>query len=433
GVNQTNSSQFGGSGNYFLNSTEDSGTSWQDLTNEYKGDVATKPVKSDAWASSGLNVTSVYDLKFNPYSTDDIYAAYADIHGARSTDHGQSWEILPSTVNSIYDYAFADANTVFMVNGSQHDWPYLSLSLKGSGGVFKSTSKGDNWTRLTAAAGDFDRQYLSVGYDGASDTIYAGSQQKGILRSTDGGANWAWFNAGLPSKLTGHEYGMDLVIPQIEVLSNGNVYALVSGARPEITAAQVAEFGLQSNEYIADTSEGPAKYFSWINAAQTGIYFLDVQNGSQTWQLLRGTIDTNTLGNWNPNHLPWRRPMSFAVDPSNTNVLWMTDMEGRTWQEGAAGIWKSVDHGTTWKLMQKHTFALDINIAPGDSNYIAVAGPQSWGNGGMQITKDGGVTWTEDERPQLQNNGHSVCFDPVDTNKVIYGYSGGGMLFGDKL
>ncbi len=437
-VNQTDSSQFGGSGNFFLYATKDTGSKWEDLTNEYKGTTPTSPVKSDEWASSGLNVTSVYDLKFNPYSTDDIYAAYADIHGARSTDHGQTWTILPSTANSIYDYAFADANTVFMVNGSQHDWPYLSLTLKGVGGVFKSTNKGDTWTRLTEAntttvESEFDRQYLSVAYDGPNNTIYAGSQQKGVLRSTDDGANWAWFNAGLPTKLDGHDYDLELVIPQIEVMSNGNVYALVTGVRPQLTAAQVADFGLQSNEYIADTSEGTTKYFSWINADKTGIYFLDVQNGSQTWQLLRGTIDTNTLGNWNSDHQPWRRPMSFAVDPNNTNVLWMTDMEGRTWQQGAAGVWKSIDHGTTWKLMQKHTFALDINIAPGDSNYVAVAGPQSWGAGGMHITKDGGVTWTEDERPQLQNNGHSVCFDPVNTNKIIYGYSGGGMLFGDKL
>ncbi len=441
GINQTDSSQFGGSGNFFLYATKDTGSKWEDLTNEYEGTAPTSPVKTDEWSSSGLNVTSVYDLKFNPYSTDDIYAAYADIHGARSTDRGQTWSILPSTANSIYDYAFADANTVFMVNGSQHDWPYKSLSLKDEGGVFKSTNKGDNWTRLTAGGGDFDRQYLSVAYDGTSDTIYAGSHKKGILRSTNGGVDWAWFNAGLPSTFNGTSFAMDLVIPQIEVMANGNVYALVTGVRPALTLAQINEFGLQPNEYITDNSGATTQYFSWINAKETGIYLLDVQNGSQTWQLLRGTVDTASHESWNANHQPWKRPMSFAIDPANdddtdisNNVLWLTDMEGRTKQLGATGIWKSINNGVTWKFMRQHTFALDINIDPHDSNYIAVAGPISWGNGGMHISKDGGATWVVDARPQLQNNGHSVCFDPAqDSDKVIYGYFGGGMLFGDKL
>lgn len=57
----------------------------------------------------------------------------------------------------------------------------------------------------------------------------------------------------------------------------------------------------------------------------------------------------------------------------------------------------------------------------------------SWGNGGIFVTKDGGQSWTMDERAPLQDNAHSICFDPMNNTKVIYGYSGGGMLYGDRL
>ncbi len=435
GVNQLNSAQYGGSGNYFLYGTENTGNEWLDLTNEYEGTTPDSPVKSDLWSPSGLNVTSVYDLKFNPANSNDIYAAYADIHGARSTDHGATWQILPSSANSIYDYAFnpTDANTIYMVNGTRHDWPYQELTTVAEGGVFKSSNKGDSWERLTPAQSTFDRQYLSLGFHAPSNTLYAGSHSDGIARSTDGGQSWEKFNVGLPSNLNGQTYAMDLVVPQIEVMSNGNVYALVTGIRPQITAQQISDFGLQPNQYITDNSGATTKYYSWINSAQTGIYFLNVVDNATTWTLLRGTVDTASHGSWDADHQPWKRPMSFAVDPNNTNVLWLTDMEHKTFQSGATGIWKSIDNGATWKFMQQHTVPLDINIDPSNSNYVVVAGSVTWRNGGMQVTKDGGETWTQDERPQLQNNGHSVSFDPQHPDKIIYGYSGGGMLYGDKL
>ncbi|MBM96604.1 MAG: hypothetical protein CMI09_12265 [Oceanospirillaceae bacterium] len=435
GINQLNSQQFGGSGNFFAHATEDGGTHWKDLTNEYQGVSPNAPAGNDPWSTGGLNVTSVYDIKFHPANNSDIYAAYADIHGVRSTDHGATWQILPNDQNSIYDFAFdpADANTVFMVNGSQHDFPFRDLSLVGAGGVYKSTNKGSNWQRLTPNNADYNRQYLSIGYDASRDHIYAGSHSDGISRSLDGGVTWEKFNTGLPAVKPGTSYAMDLVIPQIEVLANGNVYALVTGVRPELTAAEVTQLNIPQNELITDTSSGTPQYYSWINNAYTGIYLLDVANGATSWQLLRGNIDLSSHGNWNVNHQPWNRPMAFAIDPNNSNTLWLTDMEPRTVQPGATGIWKSTNGGQNWSFVQQHTFGLDINVAPDDSNYVVVAGPEGWGNGGMWVTKDGGQTWAADDRAPLQNNAHSVCFDPADNSKIVYGYFGGGMLYGDRF
>ena len=438
-VNQLNSAQFGGSGNFFLHGTETTGSKWQDLTNNYKGTTADSPLKSDEWSTSGLNVTGVYDVKVNPANSNDIYVSSADIHGVRSVDHGQSWQIMPSSQNSIYDYAFdpADANTIYMVNGSQHDWPFRGLSIVGNGGVFKSTNKGDSWTQLTPVNTDHNRQYLSIGFDATRNDIYAGSHSDGISRSLDGGVTWEKFNAGLPGARAGvsegYSYAMDLVIPQIEVLDNGNVYALVTGFRSELTAEEVIELAIPANELMTDTSSGSTQYFSWMNSHQTGIYMLDVVNGATSWTLLRGNIDLGSHGSWVAGDQAWIRPMGFAVDPNNSDVLWLTDIGTRTNQVRASGVWKSVDNGQNWTFKHQHTLALDINIAPNDSDYVIVTGPTSWDNGGTYVSKDGGENWIKDERAPLQDNAQSVSFDPQDNSKVIYGYFGGGMLYGDKL
>lgn len=434
GINQLNSAQFGGSGNFFLYGTENSGDNWLDLTNEYKDINPSNPNKGDSWATGGLNVTTAYDVKVNPANSNHIYAGYADIHGLRSLDGGATWKILPSTRNSIYDFAFdpQDADTLYKVNGSHHDFPLRELSVNGAGGVFKSTDKGDSWQRLTPDNSEYNRQYLSIAFDKSRNHIYAGSHSNGVIRSTDGGTTWQSFNTGLPTALLNGTYPLDVVVPQIEILPNGNVYALVTGIRPELTQAQISDLGIQPSAVIVDNSGSTTKYYSWVNKALTGIYLLDVANGATQWQLLRGNINTASHDSWNPNHQPWNRPVSFAIDPNNTNVLWLSDIGDRTHQSQAAGVWKSTDNGQNWHYQLRHPMPMDIAIHPQDSNYIIVTGHKMGDIGGIFVSKDGGQSWNKDTRPPLQDNANAVSFDGANFEKVIYGFFGGGMLQGDK-
>ena len=438
GINQLNSGQLGGSGNYFLYGTENHGVNWLDLTNEYEGSTPQNPAKRDDWSSSGLEVTAAHEVKINPANQNHIYAGYADIHGMRSTNGGATWKILQSDENTIYDFAFdpTDANIVYMVNGNFHDFPLGSNwnVLQGRGGVYKSLDQGENWQRITPDNDDYKRQYLSLGYDQTRGYLYAGSQSDGISRSIDGGVTWSKFNDGLPTSLNG-TYPLGVIVPQIEVLANGNVYALVTGVRPELTDEEVTALGIPRSfpELLQDTSSGTTRYFSWVNSSQTGIYFLDVVNGATQWQLLRGTINTQSNENWQNHWKPWRRPTSFAIDLQNNNNMWLTDMTEKTWQSSkSSGVWKSSDHGRTWTFQLQHTFPLDIAVDPTDGNYVIVAGLESWNNGGIYYSKDGGQNWIKDSRSPLEDNAATVSFDPRNSEKVIYGYWGGGMLYGDK-
>jgi hypothetical protein len=100
------------------------------------------------------------------------------------------------------------------------------------------------------------------------------------------------------------------------------------------------------------------------------------------------------------------------------------------------GAWKSTDRGATWNRVKQVTHATGIALDPKDSNRVHVAGyydlTGQWGEGGQLSSPDGGVTWFKNQSPALQKNARGVTVDPVDSNRIIYSYFGGGMLSGQN-
>lgn len=397
-INQRNSSEFGGTGFFFLHSSRNKGAYWNAPFTKHQG--GRSPAQQDKWSSTGLEVTSVYRLKFHPKNSQLAYAAMADISGMVSLDGGKSFTITSTGQNSIYDYAFDrnDDQVVYAVSGSEHDFPmdWHANSTTAPGGVFKSSDKGLSWKRLTPRTKAYNRQFLSVAFDSQRQILYAGSQGDGVARSSDGGKSWTYFNSGFPSK--------KLIIAQIEVDPlNGDVYALLSGNAPDFT-----------------------------NSNQTGIYRL--KTGSTQWKLLRGTV-----------HRPfevtgklWYYPTAFALDLAPTgdrSILYLVDFENNTnWL--ATGIWKSIDGGANWYRSQQYTHPQGISIDPNDPDRVYVAGlyqlDGGWGLGGSLYTNDAGSTWKENIDIPFIKNGRTVAIDPNNSSNVFYTFFGSGLLYGPR-
>jgi hypothetical protein len=397
-INQKDSNQVAGTGYFFLHSSVNGGDNWKAPFTKYLG-AQSVPTQKDKWNSRGLEVTSVYKVEFHPTNSNLMYAPMADLGAVISEDHGTSLRLAGANYNSIYDFAFNvnDDQVVYAAEGDRHDFPndWYAQVYTGTGGIFKSIDRGRNWTRLTPDNTTFNRQYLSVAYDTSRDTIYAGTQEIGMVRSTDGGATWSQFNSGLPSATAN-------VIPQIEVdSSTGNVYALLSGNSPSFT-----------------------------NQASTGIYFLDVQNGSTTWKLLRGTV---TPAGGATSSQVWYFPTAFAVDFKNPGTMYLADYENNgNWL--MTGIWKTTNNGSTWTRVQQVTHPTEIKIDPTDSNKIYVASyyelTGQWGIGGQLTSINGGSTWTKNVLPAYQANARGVTVDPTDSTQIYYSYFGSGILRG---
>ncbi len=396
-INQKNSAVVAGSGYFFLHSSLNAGENWLAPFTKY-ADSGT-PTAGKKWITRGLEVISVYRTKFHPTNSNLLYGASADIGGVISEDRGASFRVPAHQYNSFYDYAFdpADDLVVYAAAGSLHDFPneWHANAVTANGGVYKSTNRGRSWTRLTPVDANYNRQFLSVGYDARNDVIYAGSQEVGIAVSRNDGASWSYMNAGLPAG--------NKIIPQIEVDPNtGNVYAILTGDAP-----------------------------TFSNQPYTGVYFLDVANGSTTWKLLRGTV--NYPKDADAGYKLWYYPTAFAIDFNNPSTIWMVDYENKgNWL--MTGAWKTTDGGATWSRMKQVTHATDIKIDPRNPDQVHVSGyydlTGNWGNGGMLYTKDGGATWGKNAAPPLQRNARSVTLDPNDASKIYYSYFGGGILHG---
>jgi photosystem II stability/assembly factor-like uncharacterized protein len=400
-INKRDSSVIGGTGYFFLHTSKNAGDYWKAPFTEYKdtGEIT----KKKKWITRGIEVISVYKVKFHPTNPELMYAASADIGGIVSDNHGESFRVIKAQYNSNYDYSFdsRDDNIVFAANGNSHDWPesWHANSIKSEGGIYRSIDRGTNWDRLTPPTGDLNRQFLSVAFDSVNNFIYGGSHQTGIVRSVDNGQTWSYLNSGLPSG--------DKIIPQIEVNpNNGNVYALLTGNAPSFT-----------------------------NNLKTGIYFLDVENGSTNWEHLRGTV--NYPAEADSGYKLWYYPTSFAIDftSNDQDTIWLADYENnRNWL--MTGIWKSSDRGQTWDRKLQMTHAVGLTIDPTDTEKVYAAGSfwlnNSWGNGGQYRTEDGGETWIKNMKSPLQANARNATIDPLNSEKVFYTYFGGGILYGEK-
>jgi photosystem II stability/assembly factor-like uncharacterized protein len=227
-----------------------------------------------------------------------------------------------------------------------------------SGGVWKSSDAGANWTPL------FDKQPIaSIGALAVAPSdhniIYAGSGEaclrgnisygNGVYKSVDGGKTWK--NLGL--KDTRH-IGAVIVDP-----NNPNVV---------FVAALGHAYGPNTERGVFRTSDGGA-----------------------TWQKV--LYKDNRTG-----------AIDVVFDPSNSSTLFASlwEVYRTPWSLNSggpgSGLYKSTDGGTTWRRLEEHGLPsgilgrIGVAVSGADSNrvYAMIESKE----GGLYRSDDGGENWT---------------------------------------
>ena len=114
----------------------------------------------------------------------------------RSTDHGKTWApangALTGPANAVRSVAIHPANPAIMFRAAG----YADKNGTFAGGLYKTLDGGKTWKRLPFD-GDFDGRGPSalcgevvVINNGAPNEVLAGTETKGLFRSTDGGKTW---------------------------------------------------------------------------------------------------------------------------------------------------------------------------------------------------------------------------------------------------
>lgn len=181
---------------------------------------------------------------------------------------------------------------------------------------------------------------------------------------------------------------------------------------------------------IADIAVNPQNYHEYYVAAASGGVWKTVNSGV-TYEPIFDGENAFSIG-------------CLAIDPSNSNVVWVGTGENNNQRVVGYGdgIYKSEDGGKSWKNMglKNSEHIGRIAIDPKNSNivYVAAYGPlwNSGGERGIYKTIDGGATWVKVLNVSEHTGFNEVMLDPRYPNIVyaaahqrqrkVFTYVGGG-------
>lgn len=414
----------------------DGGASWKNCNDDHDGHF-------------GTNSGDIKGFAISPLDSDLLFAAAAN-GVLRSADGGVSW----SGVDAGLNYAHM-AGVSFSADGSKLYCPTLG------GGVHTAAATPESvvWDDKSALIADI--HHVMVKADPATaGTVYASAYPGGMFKSADGGQTWRECNFGLasfaiedPKRQGYYAFAIAESNPQILYLAlyGVGVYKSFDGAAtwmPVNGADQIMRGALltdilidpaDAGKVIVGTENGVFRSFdggaSWT-AMNDGLDCTDVRTlswaeegriyagtrgyevylfeGSQ-WRQLPGFGQYGTFWPiWD--NRPLYQYTSLLFHPTDPDTLYIGTFP--------AGIYKSVDGGSSWR--EKNVGWLNDGVfslvfKPGDPNVI-YAGTYN----GLSLSEDNGEHWRKwSEGWPAEQWVFSIDFDPRNP-AVVYACSKNG-------
>jgi photosystem II stability/assembly factor-like uncharacterized protein len=245
-------------------------------------------------------------------------------------------------------------------------------------GILKSTDRGAIWSEVNN--GLSSTYILSLTLDPISpDTLYAGTNDTGLFKSTDGGASWFSIRGDLPPS-----------------------YAIYS---------------------IAVDAESP----STLYAGTVGDCFLDITCRGRVFKSVNGGQHWKIAGQ---GFSPDSGSVSLTIDPINPEIIYVASY-------GAdSTLFKSTDAGKNWEVLPTPSIPVIITLAIDPANpstlYVGTAGLSITPSisrvfKGIYKSTDGGTTWAETTAGLTNFNINAIAIDPKEPT-TLYAASDAGVF-----
>lgn len=363
-------------------------------------------LKSFSWrnigpANMGGRTVDIEGVDSNPKI---IYAGTATSGIWKTVNAGTTWEPIfdDQPVVSIGDLAVSrsDPDIIFVGTGEANG----RNSSPWGGGVYKSTDAGASWKftglkdthhigRVLIDPNDPDIVYVAaVGH------LWATNPERGVFKSTDGGATWE------KVLFISNETGVtDLVMDPAD-------------SRRLVAAAY-------ERQRDAFSGGNPVK----MTGPGSGIYITD--DAGATWRRVTEGLPEVDMG---------RIGLSASRSrPGHVYAIIQTESQGgRGFGSGSqeqeavseidrGGIFKSTDYGASWHQQSTYNsrpfYYSQIRVDPNDDDIIWMGGTA------MGYTEDGGVTVISGARVSgpTHIDYHCAWIDPNDSDHVVFGSDGG--------
>jgi glucose/arabinose dehydrogenase len=242
----------------------------------------------------------------------------------------------------------------------------------GSATVYKSTDRGQSWIAL----GLDNVGVRSLASERTNPlTLYAGTAGEGIARSTDDGAHWQAVNAGLDS-LFFNAVAVDPARPGTVYAGAGRLFKTTTGG--ESWSVLSLTEGVP-RPLLLSLAVDPLLPDTLYAGMEFGVH--KTRDGGTTWT---GAGTTS------------RMMRALAVDPRNPSTVYAGSSDP---EAGAGGIFKSLDGGQTWTIinrglgdpaaMSSHPPSISaLAIDPANTSIVYAA------SGYVFKSTDAGLNWT---------------------------------------
>jgi photosystem II stability/assembly factor-like uncharacterized protein len=404
--------------------------------------------------TSGLDTGSFFAVAVDPQNAARVFiSSGSDLW--RSTDGGETWALLAQAdTDSIWADAVAiapsDPQVVYAVGPTMlrsddggTTWQDMgnvdgassvavdpanayTLAVGGQGGVVRSTDGGADWTSVaTVATNDVVRTL--VRNPAVHGQLLAGTNSAGLFRSDDGGASWYHYTSGLPARqaVTGITFSSTGPLAAVTLFGvfhrNSTAWTAsstgITGSQVDSLAyapsdSKILYAGLQGQGVFRSTDSGG----SWSYAGLRGrnVYSVAVSpiHAATAWAATPGGIWRTRDGG-----STWVKELALyndsvtaiAVARSSPSTLYATTFQ--------SGVYRSTDGGLTWhrRSLPAWVNMFTVAIDPSNASHLWVGTRYA----GIERSTDGGATWTSGTPVLSGYDAVSLCIDPRNHRRLF--------------
>jgi photosystem II stability/assembly factor-like uncharacterized protein len=384
--------------------------------------------------------SEVLSLAVDPASSDVVYAGV--FHGERPVyrtgNGGRSWQPAAKGLP-----AFIDVRALIVDPRSpRRVWAGAGGGFDSRPTVFASTSSGNRWAPAGAGIRAANVTAMAT-RPGVTGVLYAGTFDRGLLRSPDGGRSWT------ESPLTGAQR---TVIALAADPADGDVLYLATWGgllRSDDRGATMVEVTPAGHEPAAFTSLAVTATGTVLAAHRDGL-FATTDRGT-SWRIVKqgdvfrvaasvgepvayailqrpspphhALLRSDDAGvTWTETGLQVNFAATLAVDAADARRLWLP----RVPVEGRLVLLRSDDGGATATDLSGGAAPFRVEAVAADPHVA----DRLWAatvEGGVLVSRDGGLTWTDASAGLRVGRVTGFAFDAEPG--VVYAFSyGGGVL-----